>query len=99
MKKEQPFRAGDVVEVLDGACKGEHWVVAVYDAEEDTAYIAGWPCTLIRDATGFLRLHQACTEKQHAEMVESVRNMRGDHGQGDPRRSALERVLANGGTP
>lgn len=95
----QPFRAGDAVEVLSGPCKGERWVIAVFEADRDVAWIAGWPCTMVTHATEALRLHRAATDKQHAEMVESVGRMRGDHGQGDPRRSALERVTEAGGTP
>ena len=95
----QPFRAGDCAEVLLGDSKGQRWVIAVYDAAADCAYIAGWPCTLVTKASEALRLHRAATDAQHAEMVESVAQMRGDHGEGDPRRSALERVRAAGGTP
>lgn len=97
--KRQPFRAGDAVEVLGGEHAGEVWVVAVYEADRDTAWIAGWPCTMVGPATEKLRLHRAATDAQHAEMVESVSSMRGDHGEGDPRRRALEHVLAAGGTP
>lgn len=96
---KQPLRAGDAVEVLLGTCKGEVWVVAVYEAAADTAWIAGWPCTMVTKATEALRLHRAATDQQHADMIASVANLRGDHGQGDPRRSALERVQAAGGCP
>ncbi len=95
----QPFRAGDAVEVLLGPNAGETWIVAVYDHGRDCAYIAGWPCTMVTKATESLKLHRAATDAQHAEMIASVADMRGDHGEGDPRRSALEYVRAAGGTP
>ncbi len=95
----QPFRAGDVVRVRLGPCANEHWVVAVYDARSDTAYIAGWPCTMVTKATEALELHDAASDEEHAHMIASVATMRGDNGQGDPRRAALERVHAMGGVP
>ncbi len=95
----QPFRAGDAVEVLVGPNKGEVWVVAVYEAAADTAYIAGWPCSMVTQASEALRLHRAGSESQHTDMIASVARMQGDYCQGDPRRSALERVQADGGTP
>lgn len=97
--KAQPFRAGDAVTVLSGECAGETWVVAVYEAASDTAWIAGWPCTMVDQATQKLRLHRAATDAQHDEMLEGVRKMQGDHGGGDPRQRALEHILATGGTP
>lgn len=99
MIAKQPFRAGDVVRVKLGPCKDERWVVAVYEAPSNTAFIAGWPCTMVTKATQAVELVEACTDKQHADMIESVAKMRGDHGEGDPRRSALERVQAIGGVP
>lgn len=96
---KQAFRAGDAVRVLSGPCAGETWVVAVYEARNDTAWIAGWPCTMITKATEAVELARAATDEQHALMVENVAKMRGDHGGGDPRRSALERVQAMGGVP
>ncbi len=97
--QKQPFRAGDHVRVLLGPHRGETWVVAVYEASNDTAWIAGWPCTMVTKATEALELAEACDDAEHARMVESVRKMQGDHGEGDPRRSAIERVLETGGTP
>lgn len=95
----QPFRAVDVVEVPLGPHKGEKWVVAVYDVRTDTAYIAGWPCTMVTKATEALRLVERASDEEHAEMVDSVPKMHGDHGEGDPRRQALEHVLAAGVRP
>jgi hypothetical protein len=94
--RTQPFRAGDAVHVL---ANGETWVVAVYDASRDVAWIAGWPCTMVPDASTALKLKRAATDAQHASMVESVSQMRGEHGGGEPRRSALESVQARGGVP
>lgn len=95
----QPFRAGDVVEMLVGAYAGQLWVVAVYEADRDDAWIAGWPCTMVDGASTKLRLHRAATDAQHAEMIDGVAKMRGDHDDGDPRTRALRAVLAAGGTP
>lgn len=92
----QPFRAGDVVRVKTGPCATERWVVAVYDASSDTAYIAGWPCTMVTKATAALDLADAATDEDHAQMVASIAKMPGGR---DPRRAALERVQASGGTP
>jgi hypothetical protein len=94
-----PFRSGDAVRVLTGPCAGETWVVAVYDAANDIAWIAGWPCTMVTKASEALALHRACSDEEHHETLESVRNLRGDHGEGDPRRSAYERIVAAGGAP
>lgn len=100
MSEKQPFRAGDVVRVNTGPCRDEHWLVAVYEARNDTAFIAGWPCTMVTKATEALELVRAATDEEHAEMVESVSKMQGDYGGGsDPRRVALERVQAAGGVP
>lgn len=93
----QPFRAGDVVEVLGCPDAGERWVVAVYEASRDTAWFAGWPCTMVEQASGKLRLVLRATDEQHARMIERVRTVRTM--QGDPRRCALEHVIAAGGTP
>ncbi len=90
----QPFRAGDVVEVLVGDCRGERWVVAVYEADRDIALIAGWPCTMVTRASVALRLHDRASDAQHAQMVDLVAAMGAD-----PRRTALERVQASGGMP
>ncbi len=99
MNNAQPFRAGDTVEVLSGPCKGEHWGIAVYDAKRDEAWIAGWPCALVANATKALRIVEAVSDEEHAEMVEQVRAIRSDHGGRDPRAVAIESVLAAGGTP
>lgn len=96
----QLFRAGDVVSVeMDGPSRGERWVVAVYDSATDIAFIAGWPCTMITRASEALKLFEACDDDEHARMVKAISEMRGDHGEGDPRRSALARVQARGDTP
>lgn len=96
---KQPFRAGDAVEVLDGFHKGQVWVVAVYEAVRDEAHIAGWPYARVDKASTALRVHRAATDEQHAEMIASVADMRGEHGEGDPRRRALVHVQKSGGTP
>ena len=96
---KQPFRAGDTVLVKSGPCANQRWGVAVYDASTDNAWIAGWPCTMIANASEALELYEACTDAEHEAMVEAISKMRGDHGEGDPRRSALESVLATGGVP
>lgn len=95
----QPFRSGDTVTVLRGMHMGECWVVAVYDAHRDEAYIAGWPCTCVSKASTELALFERATDEEHARMVESVRSMRDDRGNRDPRASALATVLDRGGTP
>jgi hypothetical protein len=95
----QPFRSGDHVDVLLGPTKGERWVIAVYDETFDTAYIAGWPCTMVTKASVALKRVEACDDLEHARMVKAVSEMRGDYGGGDPRRSALLRVQERGGTP
>jgi ribosomal protein L24 len=97
--KQNPFRAGDTVEVLLGDSAGERWVIAVYDAATDSAYIAGWPCTLVTKATEALKLHRAATDEQHASMIADIEHLRGDHGGSDPRAIALRRVREAGGTP
>jgi hypothetical protein len=96
---EQPFRAGDAVRVKLGPCAGEVWVVAVYDARRDIAWIAGWPCSMVTKATEALELDEACDDAEHARMVDAVSKMESDSGGKDPRRSALEHVQAMGGTP
>lgn len=96
---QQPFRAGDTVRVKLGPCADERWVVAVYEADKDVAWIAGWPCTMISKASEAVVLERAATDEQHREMVANVARMQGDHGGGDPRRGALERVQATGGVP
>ena len=96
---KQPFRAGDTVRVLLGPHRGERWVVAVYEQRSDTAWIAGWPCTMVTKATEALELAEACDDAEHTRMIAAVSTMRSDHGGGDPRRSALERVQATGGVP
>lgn len=98
-ERAQPFRAADVVEVLLGPHQGERWVLAVYESDRDTAWIAGWPCTMVTKATEALRLVERASDEKHAEMIEAVGKMRGDHGDGDPRRRALEHMLARGQTP
>ncbi len=95
----QPFRAGDYVRVKLDLCPSVDWRVAVYEASTDTAFIAGWPCTVITHATDVLELVEACTDVEHMLMIALVTTMRGDRGDKDPRRSAIERVLANGGVP
>jgi hypothetical protein len=99
MSNKQPFRAADIVEVLDGLHQGEQWVVAVYDAARDEAYMAGWPCTLVPNASASLVLVKAADDEDHANMVAGVTHLRGELGESDPRRCALGRVLAVGGTP
>jgi hypothetical protein len=92
----QPFRAGDVVEVLAGTdtlTSGEKWVIACYDAPRDFAYIAGWPETLVTEATKKLRRCEAATDEQHAQMIADVLASSG------PRRAALVAIQARGGTP
>lgn len=96
---KQPFRAGDVVRVKSGPCADQCWVVAVYETPSDIAWIAGWPCTMVSKATEALELNRAATDEQHAAMIAQVGELRGDHGGGDPRRGALERVQASGGVP
>lgn len=96
---KQPFRAGDVVRVKLGPCAGQEWGVAVYEANSDTAWIAGWPCTMVTKATEALDLAEACSDEEHARMVEAIARIQGDRGGKDPRLSALERVQAAGGVP
>lgn len=93
----QPFRAGDVVEVVAGSHCGEHWVVACYDAERDELWCAGWPETLVTQASLLrtVKPHRAATDKQHADMVESVSKHEGRGSRG----SAMRAILARGGTP
>lgn len=97
--RTQPFRAGDTVRVEVGPNKHEEWVIAVYDARSDTAWIAGWPCSMVTKASEALELVEACDDAEHERMVEAVKNMQSDHGGKDPRRSAIERLLEMGGVP
>jgi hypothetical protein len=89
----QPFRAGDVVEVLVGTCAGERWVVACYDAERDVAHIAGYPDSAVPDASVQLRVVELATDEQHAQMIVDVLASSG------PRRAVIEAIQARGGTP
>lgn len=102
-KRPQPFRAGDAVDVRVGGTEAkpitETWVIACYEADRDVAWIAGWPCSMVSKASEVLKLHRAATDIQHAQMVRDVLTMRGDFGDGDPRRTAMERVRSIGGVP
>lgn len=89
----QPFRAGDVVAVKAGPCAGERWLVAVYDAKRDEAWIAGWPETLVTKATKAVELVEAATDEQHQRMCEDVERS------GGARASALKIVRERGGMP
>jgi hypothetical protein len=91
---KQPFRAGDVVEMLVGTRAGERWVIACYNAERDEAWIAGWPETLVDEATRKLRLDRAASDEEHAEMIAAVSAMKEGM-----RRSALLAIQERGGTP
>jgi hypothetical protein len=93
MAKKQPFRAGDVVEITDGQ-RVEEWTIAVYDAERDEAWIAGWPETLVSNATACLRLTQPATDDEHARMIADI-----ERSEASGRRAALKRVQERGGTP
>lgn len=107
--KKQAFRAGDSVDIRVGLIGPgmtaedlpvETWLIAVYEADLDVAWIAGWPCTMVANASKHLKLSKEANDIEHARMVRDVREAKGnDYGFGDPRRSVLERVLKAGGVP
>jgi hypothetical protein len=87
----QPFRAGDVVTAPAGT--PEQWVLACYDAVRDDAWMAGYPETLVANASKKLVRIEPATDEQHAAMIADVLASSG------PRRAAVEAIQARGGTP
>lgn len=73
------IRIGDVVRHEP---TGEQWVVAALDRED--MYWVGWPpgCARLADCT----LVEACTDAEHVDMVQVVRDIRSE---GYDRRAAL----------
>lgn len=93
--RPQPFRASDVVEVIAGPNAGEQWLIACYDANRDEAWIAGWPETLVTEASTRLRLETAATDDENANMLAACLDSSGP----GPRQSTCHRLMLAGAKP